>query len=92
MDQITTTIERRWLDLIATGEKKVEYREIKPYWERKLASVKVPFLLRMINGMRRNAPEITVVIKWKRRNWRTNEFALSICKVIEVKNCGRRVR
>ena len=25
-------IERKWLDMILSGEKKDEYREIKPYW------------------------------------------------------------
>lgn len=27
-----------WYDLVATGEKRVEYREIKPYWTRRLFS------------------------------------------------------
>ena len=32
MDKITTTIKREWLREIAAGRKRVEYREIKPYW------------------------------------------------------------
>jgi hypothetical protein len=31
-DRITTTIEREWLAEIIAGTKKIEYREIKPYW------------------------------------------------------------
>lgn len=27
-----------WYDLVATGKKRVEYREIKPYWTRRLFS------------------------------------------------------
>lgn len=25
-------IKKKWFDMIASGEKKEEYREIKPYW------------------------------------------------------------
>jgi hypothetical protein len=32
MDKITTTIKREWLKKIANRTKRVEYREIKPYW------------------------------------------------------------
>jgi len=28
------TLHRKWFDMIATGEKTEEYREIKPYWAR----------------------------------------------------------
>lgn len=30
------TLKKRWFDMILSGEKKEEYREIKPYWERRL--------------------------------------------------------
>jgi hypothetical protein len=26
------TLKKKWFDMIASGEKKEEYREIKPYW------------------------------------------------------------
>lgn len=29
-------IKRKWFDLIKSGEKKEEYREIKPYWTKRL--------------------------------------------------------
>jgi len=35
MDTITTTIKREWLREIVAGRKKVEYRDIKPYWIRR---------------------------------------------------------
>jgi hypothetical protein len=59
---LTTTIKRRWLDEIVAGTKKVEYREIKPYWTERLAKCEIPFRLRLINGMAKNAPEVTVLI------------------------------
>ena len=33
MSILHLTLKREWFDLIASGKKKVEYREIKPYWE-----------------------------------------------------------
>lgn len=30
------TVKKRWFDLIASGEKKEEYREVKPYWFERL--------------------------------------------------------
>lgn len=29
-------LKKRWYDKIKSGEKTVEYREVKPYWERRL--------------------------------------------------------
>jgi hypothetical protein len=62
MQRITTTIKRKWLDQIVAGTKKVEYREIKPYWEKRLSRITKPFELRLINGMDKKAPEATVLI------------------------------
>jgi len=30
------TLERKWFDQIFTGEKKIEYRQVTPYWEKRL--------------------------------------------------------
>ena len=35
-DTITLTLHKKWFDKILSGEKKEEYREIKPYWVRRL--------------------------------------------------------
>lgn len=36
MNTITLTLHKKWFDLILSGEKKEEYRQIKPYWVRRL--------------------------------------------------------
>jgi hypothetical protein len=36
MDTITLTLHKKWFDLILSDEKTEEYREIKPYWVRRL--------------------------------------------------------
>jgi hypothetical protein len=71
VDTLTTTIKREWLREIVAGRKGVEYRELKPYWIRKLATVRTPFLLRLINGMTPNAPDGTVLVTRITKNTRT---------------------
>ena len=62
MQSITTTIKREWLVGILEGRKKIEYREIKPYWTKKLGRIRKPFELRLINGRKKNVPTITLLI------------------------------
>jgi hypothetical protein len=86
MDKITTTIKREWLREIAAGRKRGEYRELKPYWERRLASVDAPFLLRLINGMQPNAPELTVMVERVRKNSRSGQFELHLGKLVDLQH------
>jgi hypothetical protein len=92
MDKITTTIKEPFLSQIVEGSKKIEYREIKPYWTKKLADLSTPFELRLINGMRKNAPEATLEIKKIRKNSRDGVYELHIGKVLEVKNLKKSKR
>ena len=34
------TLKKKWFDLIASGKKKLEFRECKPYWEKRLINEK----------------------------------------------------
>lgn len=86
MNTITTTIKREWLREIVAGRKRVEYRQIKPYWTKRLGAVKAPFLLRLINGMQRRAPEVTIVVRRIRKNSRSGNFELSLGRIISVKH------
>jgi len=36
MNILHLTLKKKWFDLIASGKKKIEYREYKPYWEVRL--------------------------------------------------------
>lgn len=38
MKVLHLTLKKQWFDMIASGEKKEEYREIKPYWQSRLCS------------------------------------------------------
>ena len=35
---LTITVRKQWLDMIAAGEKTEEYREIKPYWIKRMTT------------------------------------------------------
>jgi hypothetical protein len=91
MQKLTTTIKREWLKEIVAKRKRIEYREIKDYWEERLNGLKTPFLLRLINGMSKMAPEVTVEVIQVVRNDREGEFELHLGKIIEVKNWDTRL-
>jgi hypothetical protein len=90
--RITTTIKREWLAEIIAGTKKVEYREVKPYWTKRLKSVTAPFELRLINGMNPPVPEVTVLIRKVTTNRRTGEYELHIKKILGFKHWDKRRR
>jgi hypothetical protein len=83
MNRLTTTIKRQFLAEIVAGVKKVEYREIKPYWTAKFRKILVSFELRLINGMSKTAPEVTVLIN---KISKGNEWELHIKKILAVRN------
>ena len=35
---LTLTVRKQWFDMIVAGEKTEEYREIKPYWIKRLTT------------------------------------------------------
>lgn len=62
---LTLSIKKKWFDMILSGEKKEEYREIKPYYEQRFK--KLWFVIgyensifaeeiRLRNGYSRNSP------------------------------------
>lgn len=90
MQKITTTIKREYLKEIINKQKTVEYREIKEYWERRLGGRKPPFLLRLINGMSKAAPEVTIEVTKVGRNRRLGRFELHLGRIREVRNWSSR--
>jgi hypothetical protein len=89
-DRITTTIEREWLAEIIAGTKKIEYRQIKPYWTKRFAKVSLPFELRLLNGMNPPVPEVTVLIHTITKDSRAREYRLHIKKVLNYKHWDKR--
>jgi hypothetical protein len=91
-DRLTTTIRRPWLSAIVAGEKKIEYRQIKPYWTERLKTVTVPFEFRLRNGMNPPVPEVTVLIHKVTKDSRKGVYKFHIKKVLGIKHWDRRRR
>jgi hypothetical protein len=94
LDVITTTIEREWLAQIVARTKRVEYREIKPYWTSRLRKVSTPFRLVLRNGMSPPIPVVTVridrVTPSPKRRPRKGTYALHIGRVLKVEHWDRK--
>lgn len=69
---LTLPIKKKWFDMILSGKKKEEYREIKPYWTKRLGfisgdektmvyQVNKNILLR--NGYSKNSPTLKCYVK-----------------------------
>jgi hypothetical protein len=89
-DRITTTIKRQWLAQIIEGTKRIEYREIKPYWTKRLKDITSPFELRLINGMNPPVPEVTVLIRKVTVDRSEGVYELHIKKVMGFKHWDKR--
>jgi len=91
---ITTTIKRQWFAEIVARTKRVEYRDIKPYWTERLKRVRVPFRLVLRNGMSPPIPVVTVridrVTPSPRSGRRSGRYALHIGRVLRVEHWDRK--
>jgi len=56
------TITRKYFDLIASGQKTVEYKEYKPYWKKRLVGKEYQEV-HFRNGYAKNAPVLRVRLK-----------------------------
>ena len=61
MNILHLTLKKKWFDMISSGEKREEYREIKPYWNKRLNKPYDAILFR--NGYSKNAPEIFIELE-----------------------------
>lgn len=68
MKVLQLTLKKKWFDMIASGEKKEEYREIKKYWGDRLCNNGKQWLdgfkefdaVLFINGYSPNSPRVLV--------------------------------
>ena len=91
------TLKKNWFDLILSGEKKEEYREIKPYWEKRLMGKTYDKVI-FRNGYAANAPQFTIKLKsitqgTGKSEWGAEEgkqyFILSLGEIINTKNIDK---
>jgi hypothetical protein len=89
---LKATLHRKWFDLIAAGEKTEEYREVKPYWTKRL-SRKYDYI-EFRNGYNINSP--AMIVEYLGYATKTilhpvtgtveTVYALKLGRVIEIKN------
>lgn len=95
------TLKKKWFDLIALGHKKIEYREVKPYWKTRLMKnghFRNYDVIHFRNGYAKDAPTMVVEFKGvavvnrmihKPKNGEElldDTFAIKLGKVLEIKN------
>jgi hypothetical protein len=57
------TLKKKWFDMIRSGEKTEEYREIKPYWDARLIGKEFDYV-QFRNGYGEDAPKIVFKCLW----------------------------
>lgn len=94
MAALFLTIKREFFDLIASGEKKEEYREIKPFFDKRLFSKKYTSVI-FQNGYSLDSPRIEIELlqiekKHANPEWSDGYsgfcYSLKLGKIINLKN------
>jgi ASC-1-like (ASCH) protein len=92
MKVLIMAIKREWFEKIESGEKNIEYREAKPYWEKRLRCGIDEIILR--NGYSSNSPAIHARVKrveWKKTGKDTDlkidrpVYAIHLSEVTRIK-------
>lgn len=93
-------IKKQWFEMIAMGEKKEEYRELKPYYHTRIKNTfgfdyknkQVEIVFR--NGYKYNSPSVKCLCELEvgegKKEWgakpKKRYYILKILKIIEIKN------
>lgn len=85
------TLLKKWFDLIATGEKKTEYRDFSPHWIPRLAGKRFDEV-HFRNGYRANSSWMRVKCNGITTNVCTNRFEVHLGSVLEIKNWREEVK
>ncbi len=94
------TLKRKWFDMIASGEKKEEYRDIKPYWIQRLQAWGNAFddcrdfsFIRFKNGYSKNAPTMDIECEGikignGKPEWGCSKecYVIQLGKILSIKN------
>lgn len=95
------TLKKQWFDMILSGEKKEEYREIKPYWNKRFAAALLDFkhcgynTITFSLGYKTDRPQMTVewngiFIREGKPEWGgepgTEFYVLELGEILNTKN------
>jgi len=81
------TLNKKWFDMIASGEKKEEYRAIKTYWASRIAS-KSYNMVEFVNGYGKNCPRMLVECKGITKGLGILEWGAPPDEVVYIINLG----
>lgn len=85
MNVLTANIQREWLARIVAGSKNIEYRDATEYWFKRLWNTGAPpFQLRLINGMKPDSPEASVLVDKVDIDLRASQLRFHIKKVLST--------
>lgn len=97
MSTLHLTLKKQWFDMILSGVKTEEYRDIKPYYNLRLIGKEYDTVV-FRNGYARDAPRLTIELKSIRfgtgkTEWGAEEgktyFVLLLGKIINTKNIDK---
>ena len=74
---------RKYFDQILKKEKTIEYRDITPYWSKRLEGRHYD-VIKFRNGYRRDAPEM--IVEYKGIYISDSEYAIVLGNILETKN------
>ena len=82
------TLKKQWYEKIKSGEKTIEYREVKPYWEKRIFRAMLPFYVHAYynEGIYTEEPE-KQPCPCKLRLGYTNQYLIANITKIEKINC-----
>lgn len=88
METLHLNLKKKWFDMILSGEKKEEYREVKPYWTKRLKNFleEKPFdYIIFKNGYQKNAPTMKVELVSINFGWSKTEWSDTVGKCYVLK-------
>ena len=74
---------RKYFDQILKKEKIIEYRDITPYWSKRLEGRHYD-VIKFRNGYRKDAPEM--IVEYKGMYIKDSEYAIELGNILETKN------
>lgn len=87
---LNLTLKKKWFDMVSSGEKKEEYREMKPYWHMRLLNKDFD-AVRFRNGYSKNAPEVLIEFKGLLSGLGIIEWGAPPDKAVYILKLGNRI-
>jgi len=90
MHTLHLTLKRRWYDMIESGVKREEYREIKPYWNVRLGRRKY-YAVCFRNGYAKDARRMTFKLRGVTLGFGKAEWGAPSAHAVYVLKLGKRM-